>query len=68
MLAKKFTKMSILFQISYWKELKVPQNIDVMHIEKNTCESSFGTLLNIDGKTKDTTEAQEDMNIEKINT
>ena len=27
--------------------------LDVMHIEKNVCESIIGTLLNIQGKTKD---------------
>ena len=28
-------------------------NLDVMHIEKNVCDSIIGTLLNIEGKTKD---------------
>ncbi|KAL8156034.1 hypothetical protein AgCh_001200 [Apium graveolens] len=28
-------------------------NLDVMHIEKNICDSVLGTLLNIGGKTKD---------------
>ena len=28
-------------------------NLDVMHIEKNICDSIVGTLLNIDGKSKD---------------
>ena len=28
-------------------------NLDVMHFEKNVCESIIGTLLNIEGKTKD---------------
>lgn len=28
-------------------------NLDVMHIEKNICESLAGTLLDIKGKTKD---------------
>ncbi|XP_059302828.1 uncharacterized protein LOC132054886 [Lycium ferocissimum] len=39
-----------------------------MHIEKNICESILGTLLNIDGKTKDTYKARQDlkdMNIRK---
>ncbi|WMV19316.1 hypothetical protein MTR67_012701 [Solanum verrucosum] len=41
---------------------------DVMHIEKNICESILGTLLNIDKKIKDTEKAREDlkdMNIRK---
>ena len=39
-----------------------------MHIEKNTCESLLGTLLEIAGKTKDTEKAQldlQDMGIRK---
>lgn len=63
---KNFTKMSILFELPYWKDMKLPHNLDVMHIEKNICESLFGTLLNIDGKSKDTLKARkdlEDMNI-----
>ena len=34
-------------------ELCLRHNLDVMHIEKNICESLVGTLLNINGKTKD---------------
>ena len=39
-----------------------------MHIEKNICDSLVGTLLNIEGKTKDTIKARldlEDLNIKK---
>ena len=39
-----------------------------MHIEKNLCDSILGTLLNIEGKTKDKFKARqdlEDMNIRK---
>ena len=39
-----------------------------MHIEKNMCDIILGTLLNIEGKTKDTLKARkdlEDMNIRK---
>ena len=28
-------------------------NLDVMHIEKNVCDSMIRTLLNIEGKTKE---------------
>jgi hypothetical protein len=38
--------------------------IDVMHVEKNVCESLIGTLLDIPGKTKDTLKAW--MDIEKM--
>ncbi|XP_074298224.1 uncharacterized protein LOC141629053 [Silene latifolia] len=40
--------------------------IDVMHVEKNVCESLIGTLLNIPGKTKDGVKAREDMVAQKI--
>ena len=42
--------------------------MDVIHIEKNMCDSILGTLLNIEGKTKDTlkvTQDLEDMNTRK---
>uniref|UniRef100_A0A803PCS7 Transposase n=1 Tax=Cannabis sativa TaxID=3483 RepID=A0A803PCS7_CANSA len=47
-------KKSIFFDLEYWKTLLVRHNLDVMHIEKNVCDSIVGTLLNIPGKTKDT--------------
>ena len=45
-------KKSIFFDLEYWKHVHVRHNLDVMHIEKNVCESIIGTLLNIPGKTK----------------
>ena len=39
-----------------------------MNIEKDVCDNLFGTLLNIEGKTNDTTNAcldLEDLNIRK---
>jgi hypothetical protein len=41
------------WELPYWKELDVYHSIDVMHVEKNVCESLLGTLLNMDGKTRD---------------
>ena len=46
-------KKSIFFDLEYWKYLHVRHSLDVMHIEKNVCESIIGTLLNIPSKTKD---------------
>ncbi|RVW43644.1 hypothetical protein CK203_097059 [Vitis vinifera] len=46
-------KKSIFFDLEYWKYLHVRHSLDVMHIEKNVCESIIGTLLNNPGKTKD---------------
>ncbi|KAL5583046.1 hypothetical protein UlMin_015488 [Ulmus minor] len=54
-------KRSIFFDLLYWKDLLVRHNLDVMHIEKNVCESLIGTLLNIPGKTKDGENARLDM-------
>ncbi|XP_042974577.1 uncharacterized protein LOC122306207 [Carya illinoinensis] len=36
-------------------------NLDVMHIEKNICDNVVGTLLNIEGKTKDSANARKDL-------
>ena len=35
-----------------------------MHIEKYVCDNLIGTLLNIEGKTKDNTNAQLDLQVE----
>jgi hypothetical protein len=47
--------------LPYWHKLKLRHNLDVMHIEKNTCESLIVTILNILGKTKDTIKARLDL-------
>jgi hypothetical protein len=36
-------------------------NLDVMHIEKNVCDNVVGTLMNLDGKTKDHIKARLDL-------
>lgn len=36
-------------------------NLDFMHIEKNVCENTFGTLLEIEGKSKDNLQARKDL-------
>jgi hypothetical protein len=45
-------------ELLYWKELDVRYSIDVMHVDKNVCESLLRTLLNADGKTRDLGHAQ----------
>ncbi|KAK8600505.1 hypothetical protein V6N12_050358 [Hibiscus sabdariffa] len=63
-----WTKKSIFFELPYWKTMKLRHNLDVMHIEKNICDNILGTMLNIEGKTKDTVTARldlEDMKIKK---
>jgi hypothetical protein len=54
-------KKSIFFKLPYWSTVKLRHNLDVMHIEKNICDSVLGTLMNIDGKTKDTHNARRDL-------
>ncbi|RLM66420.1 uncharacterized protein C2845_PM16G03270 [Panicum miliaceum] len=54
-------KKSIFFELPYWEKLLVRHNLDVMHIEKNICESIIGTLLDINGKCKDSEKARLDM-------
>ena len=41
------------WDLPYWKILRVPHSLDVMHITKNVCESLLGTLLNMPERTKD---------------
>lgn len=48
-----FKKKLIFFELEYWKDIPIRHCLDVMHIEKNVCDSIIGTLLNIPGKTKD---------------
>ncbi|XP_074373660.1 uncharacterized protein LOC141714010 [Apium graveolens] len=54
-------KVSIFFELEYWKFLPVRHVLDVMHIEKNICESLLGTMLNIPKKTKDKESVRIDM-------
>nr|XP_009594076.1 uncharacterized protein LOC104090561 isoform X2 [Nicotiana tomentosiformis] len=63
-----WVRKSILFELPYWKSLKLRHNLDIMHIEKNICENILGTILNIERKNKDTYKARQDlkdMNIRK---
>ena len=56
-----WSKVSILYKLSYWKNKKLKHNIDVMHVEKNISESIYSTLLGIEGKNKDTDKARIDL-------
>jgi hypothetical protein len=47
-----WTRRSSLWDLPYWSNLKQRHNLDVMHIEKNICESIIGTFLGIIGKTR----------------
>nr|XP_043619644.1 uncharacterized protein LOC122591440 [Erigeron canadensis] len=54
-------KKSIFWELPYWEHLQVRHCLDVMHIEKNVCDSLIGLLLNIQGKTKDGINVRKDM-------
>ena len=55
-------KRSIFWDLPYWKDLLIRHNLDVMHIEKNVFDNIFNTVLNVQGKTKDTTKSREELN------
>jgi hypothetical protein len=46
-------KQLIFWELPYWKDLDIRHSIDVMHVEKNMCESLLEILLNTEGKTRD---------------
>ncbi|KAK9054123.1 hypothetical protein SSX86_025200 [Deinandra increscens subsp. villosa] len=54
-------KKSIFWDLPYWRDLSVRHCLDVMHIEKNVCDSLLGLLLNIPGKSKDGVNIRKDM-------
>lgn len=54
-------KKNIFIELEYWSKLKLHHNLNVMHIEKNICDSIIGILLNIEGKTKNTIKARKDI-------
>ncbi|XP_021750185.1 uncharacterized protein LOC110715784 isoform X2 [Chenopodium quinoa] len=55
-----YKKYSEFWRLPYWKFLFVRHCLDVMHIEKNVCDSLINTLLNVKGKTKDGAKARDD--------
>jgi hypothetical protein len=59
-----FKMISLFWSLPYWKDLMVCHAIDVMHVEKNVCETLVSTLLDIHDKTKHTLKAR--MNLEDI--
>jgi hypothetical protein len=54
-------KKSILWELEYWPMLDVRHSIDNMHIKKNVCEATCGTLLQQKSKGKDHKNAREDL-------
>lgn len=54
-------KVSAFWELPYWQHLSVRHCLDVMHIEKNVCDSLTSTLLNVPGKTKDGLQVRKDL-------
>ncbi|KAL5559557.1 hypothetical protein UlMin_035768 [Ulmus minor] len=54
-------KKSIFYELPYWATIELKHNLDVMHIEKNVCDSLLGTLLADPHKSKDTDNARRDL-------
>ncbi|XP_074358028.1 uncharacterized protein LOC141697518 [Apium graveolens] len=54
-------KKSVFFKLEYWKFHHVRHCLDVMHVEKNVCDSLIGTLLNMKSKSKDSEASRLDM-------
>ncbi|KAL9683072.1 hypothetical protein QQ045_014886 [Rhodiola kirilowii] len=47
-----WTKKSIFWELPYWVDVKLRDNLDIMHIEKNVLENLFNTIMDVNGKTK----------------
>ena len=54
-------KKSVFFELEYWKFHYVRHCLDIMHVEKNVCDSLIGTLLNLKFKSKDSEASRLDM-------
>ncbi|KAK9902302.1 hypothetical protein M0R45_001762 [Rubus argutus] len=61
--SKVLKKKSIFFDLPYWEVLPLRHNLDVMHIEKNVCESVLATILDVKGKSKIGLESRRDMEL-----
>ncbi|WMV46610.1 hypothetical protein MTR67_039995 [Solanum verrucosum] len=61
-----WNKKNIFFELPYWKCLLLRHNLDVMHIEKNICDNIMGTIMNVEGKIKDTIKTRLDLQELKI--
>ena len=54
-------KKIIFWELPYRLSLLLRHNLDVMHVEKNMCDSLSGIIMKIDGKSKDTNNARFDL-------
>jgi hypothetical protein len=56
-----WTHKSGLLRFSYFDDLLLPYNIDVMHTEKNVTKTLWATIMDIPDKTKDNMKARVDL-------
>jgi hypothetical protein len=56
-----WNKKSILWELEYWPMFDVCHSIDNMHVKKNVCEATYGTLLQQKSKGKDHKNARQDL-------
>src|SRR3954466_11649485 len=52
---------SVFWELPYWKFLRTPNSLDIMHITKNVCESLVATIINMPDRTKDGPKARHDL-------
>ena len=56
-----WTKQSIFWELEYWPDNLLRNNVDVMHTEKNYFDNLFNTVMDVTGKTKDNHKARLDL-------
>jgi len=54
-------KESISWELSYWTDLTLRHNLDVMHIEKNVLDNIMYTVMNVKDKSKDNVRSRIDV-------
>ena len=55
-------KRSIFLDLPYWSSNFIRHNLDIMHIEKDVFDNVFNTVMEVEGKTKDTSKSREELN------
>ncbi|XP_021757477.1 uncharacterized protein LOC110722515 [Chenopodium quinoa] len=56
-------KQSVLWELPYWKTLRLRHNLDVMHIEKNFFDQLIHTVMDLKKHTSDTIASRNDIAI-----
>ncbi|XP_010480743.1 PREDICTED: uncharacterized protein LOC104759533 [Camelina sativa] len=54
-------KESILWELSYWPDLTLRHNLDMMHIEKNVHDNIMYTVMNVKDRSKDNVRSRVDI-------